>query len=340
MQINVKRTERELETLRKHLKGNITLENGIYSLGISHDLGEGEVRCICFNRFMTSMEIDITLQKNTLITLGTAETDVLYFMYALNGNSSLKFNDDHEFTAIEPLRPIVVSSNKEITTHLLVQQDERFHFNLIRIDRTRYIEKFIGDFHGLDVKLKDLLEVFDQKNERYHLGHHNLKIGELLKELGHSTRNNDLSSLLQFEGISNLILSDQIAQFFKEMKSEGISTSLCQRELRTVEELSDYIRNYPEIQHTVKDLCEKGGISSAKLQEGFKLMHGQTVSNYIRDIRLIKAEQLIRTSDFNISEVVYTIGLTSRSYFCKIFKIKYHCSPKEYRKKANFKTIV
>jgi len=340
MQINVKRTEQELETLRKHLRGDIALENGIYSLGVSQELGQGEVRCICFNRFMTSMEIDINLSKNTLVTLGTEDTDVLYFMYALNGESSLKFNDGHEFIAIEPLRTVVVSSNEHTTTHLLVHQDKRLHFNLIRIDRTRYLEEVIGDFHGLDAKLKELLEVFDQKTERYHLGHHNLKIGERLKELENSTRNNDLSSLLQFEGISHLILADQIAQFSREMKNEGISTNLSQRELRTVEELSDYIRNYPEIQHAVKDLCEKGGISSAKLQEGFKLMHGQTVSNYIRDVRLIKAEQLIRTSDFNISEVVYTIGLTSRSYFCKIFKNKYRCSPKEYRKKANMATVV
>ena len=67
------------------------------------------------------------------------------------------------------------------------------------------------------------------------------------------------------------------------------------------------------------------------LQEGFKLMHGTTVSDYIRAVRVEKAEELIKTSDLNISEVVYSVGFTSRSYFSKIFRQKYNCSPKEYK---------
>ncbi|MCB0387243.1 MAG: helix-turn-helix transcriptional regulator, partial [Winogradskyella sp.] len=73
------------------------------------------------------------------------------------------------------------------------------------------------------------------------------------------------------------------------------------------------------------------GLSPSKLQEGFKLMHGHTVTEYIREVRIKKAEELIKNTDMNISEVVYTIGLTSRSYFSKIFKEKYNCSPKDYK---------
>jgi len=339
MLLNIKRTEKELETLAKYLKGDISLENGIYSLNLSEEIGIGQVRCICFNKFMTSMEIDITLDRDTLVSLGTKNTDVLYFMYSVEGTCSHKFDDYFGFLDFEPLQTVVIASNEDTISQLLIRKGERLHFSIIRIDRTRYLEKFLGDFHGLDKKLKELLDIFDTKDQRYHLGRHNLHIGEHVKALENSTRNNDLSSLLQFEGLSNLILADQIAQFFVEIRNEGSITTLSQRELEIIEALSDFILNYPEIQHSVKSLCEKGGISSAKLQEGFKLKHQLTVSNYIRDVRLEKAEYLIRTSDFNISEVVYSIGLTSRSYFCKIFKQKYRRSPKEYRKKANVITF-
>ena len=40
-------------------------------------------------------------------------------------------------------------------------------------------------------------------------------------------------------------------------------------------------------------------------------------------------------TDLNISEVVYSIGFTSRSYFCKIFRQKYGCSPREYKKRPS-----
>ena len=60
-------------------------------------------------------------------------------------------------------------------------------------------------------------------------------------------------------------------------------------------------------------------------------MHGHTVTEYIREVRIKKAEDLLKNTDMNISQVVYTIGLTSRSYFSKIFKEKYNCSPKDYK---------
>ena len=72
-------------------------------------------------------------------------------------------------------------------------------------------------------------------------------------------------------------------------------------------------------------------MSPAKLQEGFKLLHNRTVSDFIRNVRVETAEHLIKTTDLNISEIVYTVGLTSRSYFSKIFKQKYKCSPKYYQ---------
>lgn len=59
-------------------------------------------------------------------------------------------------------------------------------------------------------------------------------------------------------------------------------------------------------------------------------MEGTTVTNFIRNERLILAEELIQTSDMNISEIVYSIGFTSRSYFSKIFRNKFNCTPKAY----------
>jgi len=40
----------------------------------------------------------------------------------------------------------------------------------------------------------------------------------------------------------------------------------------------------------------------------------------------------MNTSDLNISQIVYSIGFTSRSYFTKIFKEKYVLAPNEYKR--------
>ncbi|MGY8914689.1 MAG: helix-turn-helix domain-containing protein, partial [Flavobacteriales bacterium] len=134
----------------------------------------------------------------------------------------------------------------------------------------------------------------------------------------------------------HMILAMEIQQHSDDLESlESNRGSLTKREMEDVHEISEFIKNYPEIQYTLKYLSNKSGLSPAKLQEGFKLMHERTVTDFIRNVRVEAAEHLIKTTDLNISEVVYTVGLTSRSYFSKIFKEKYNCSPKQYQDHQN-----
>jgi AraC-like DNA-binding protein len=99
-----------------------------------------------------------------------------------------------------------------------------------------------------------------------------------------------------------------------------------------IQELTDYIDNYPDLDHKVDNLTRKVGLSAAKVQEGFKFQHGLTICEYIRYVRLTKSEELISNTDLNISEIVYSVGFSSRSYFSKIFRERYECSPSDYKK--------
>nr|WP_262507883.1 AraC family transcriptional regulator [Wocania ichthyoenteri] len=62
------------------------------------------------------------------------------------------------------------------------------------------------------------------------------------------------------------------------------------------------------------------GLAPDKLQKGFKYLFNKSVNVYITEKRLDKAAQLIYETDFNVSELVYSVGFSSRSYFSKIFK--------------------
>lgn len=47
---------------------------------------------------------------------------------------------------------------------------------------------------------------------------------------------------------------------------------------------------------------------------------------------MILARNLLNSTDYNISEIVSKIGVSSKSYFLKIFKETYDISPSDYRK--------
>ncbi len=331
----MKRAKKQLHQINKHLKGDIHRKKGVYTLAIDPLHGKGFVKCISFNSCMTAVVFDLTLKDHCIIPLSNPQTDMVYFLYCLQGACTLSLEVLNKPLVIEDFQPVILYGKKEGDNSFRIGKGIRFVYMYIGISRVRYERIFKGDFSGLDGRLTHLIEKVQERENYHFIGSSNLKVGEYVKALDNNNYNQDIASFLYFEGYCSLILAYQIEQFYKSLNNNRNITSLTQDELRRVQEVSDFIKNYPEIQHSINSLSSKSGLSPNKLQEGFKFMHARTVSDYVRTIRLEKAEQLIKNTDLNISEVVYTIGLTSRSYFCKIFKGKYDCSPKEYKTKAS-----
>ena len=332
MQTRKKIAMRELKILQEYLHGEVIYENGVQVLEIDPLIGTGKVRCICFDDGLIAMEFDILLNNNKTINFNEEKQNMVYFLYCLQGNCLHQFKDEEVITKLEQLQTAVVSNDADLQSKLLIRKDERLILNLIRIDQENYTKKFKNDHEGFDAKTIALLNSFKTNKGYFHLGKINLEIGELIKMLEKAKYVDDLSTLMQFEGICHLILAKQIMQFKFEMEfGETLPTTLLKKELKEITSLSDYIKESPELQHTIPNLCARASLSASKLQEGFRFLHNMTVGEYIREIRLKKAEELLRTSEMNISEVVYSIGFTSRSYFCKIFKAKYRCNPKQYK---------
>jgi AraC-like DNA-binding protein len=53
---------------------------------------------------------------------------------------------------------------------------------------------------------------------------------------------------------------------------------------------------------------------------------------FIREIRIKRAAQLLEERKYNITEVTYMVGLNDSRYFAKCFKNTYGVTPTEYRR--------
>ena len=62
----------------------------------------------------------------------------------------------------------------------------------------------------------------------------------------------------------------------------------------------------------------------------FKSLSGLTPIEFVRDMRMQRAKQLLDGGGVNISEVAYRVGFSNPKYFSTCFKEKYHVSPSEY----------
>ncbi|ANQ52477.1 response regulator [Flammeovirga sp. MY04] len=98
---------------------------------------------------------------------------------------------------------------------------------------------------------------------------------------------------------------------------------------KVVDEIEKDIDNS---EFNVKMLGEALGMGQTNLYRKIKAMTDMTINEFIRNVRMKKAGQLLRQGEYNVSDVMYMVGFTHRSYFSKSFKEMYGMTPKEFLK--------
>ena len=85
--------------------------------------------------------------------------------------------------------------------------------------------------------------------------------------------------------------------------------------------------NISELELSVEDLASKVYLSRSQLYRKIKTLTGVSVNEFIRNVRLEKAQELIELGNDNMTEISYKVGFSSPSYFTKCYKDKYGYLP-------------
>jgi len=92
--------------------------------------------------------------------------------------------------------------------------------------------------------------------------------------------------------------------------------------------------NLKNEQFGVSELAREMGMSRSHIHRKLKSITNQSVSQFIREIRLEKAKDLLEQEKYTVSEIAYDVGFNSPSYFIKCFHDKFGFAPGEYLKYA------
>lgn len=87
--------------------------------------------------------------------------------------------------------------------------------------------------------------------------------------------------------------------------------------------------NLENEQFSVEQLSQIVGVSRSHLHRRLKKLKGQSISQFIREIRLAEALQLLHQDVATTSEIAYRVGFSSPSYFHKCFLEYYGYPPGE-----------
>jgi AraC family transcriptional activator of mtrCDE len=87
----------------------------------------------------------------------------------------------------------------------------------------------------------------------------------------------------------------------------------------------------PEDPFTLERLADVAGMSRASFAEQFKKAFGRTAMDFLKELRLRRAAQLLEATDLPVKTIAARVGFSSRSHFSRTFKAAMHLEPTAYR---------
>ena len=98
-----------------------------------------------------------------------------------------------------------------------------------------------------------------------------------------------------------------------------------------VERCRDYVDKHYREKIYLSEIAEMLGLSETYLSRLFRKETGKRLQDYIVDVRLEHAANLLKYSEESILNIAEYVGFPSQSYMGKLFKEKYGLSPKQYQ---------
>ena len=135
--------------------------------------------------------------------------------------------------------------------------------------------------------------------------------------------------------IVNMLRSQKLMQQ-KYQQTEPLEQKVEQVKMKSPDEkLLERVMNVINKNITNSDLnvdmiAEEVGISRVHLHRKMKELTGSTPHDFVRNIRLKQAANLLTNQGMNITEVAYACGFSNAGTFSKIFKNVYGMSPREF----------
>ncbi|MEM1122453.1 MAG: ATP-binding protein, partial [Bacteroidota bacterium] len=136
--------------------------------------------------------------------------------------------------------------------------------------------------------------------------------------------------------VQNLLTSRQ------QLKKAFLSTSLTESAPIPAQDASQQlVHQVVKIVHNrirethleIADIAQELGMSQSTFYRKIKSLVGISGNEFIRTIRLKKALEYLKHSDYNISEIAYRVGFSDPKYFSTCFKKFYNVTPTEFVQK-------
>lgn len=140
---------------------------------------------------------------------------------------------------------------------------------------------------------------------------------------------------------SDQIIKTRLEQFLIYVCRRDDNVGFSQRAISSINPnygivLAQRIKDYMDMHFAEKislsSLADRLGVSVSQIKRVFREQIGQSMVNYLTDLRISRAKRLIRDGNANFTQIAATVGYDSIYYFSSLFKKRTGMTLSEYAK--------
>ncbi|MBP3718815.1 MAG: response regulator [Eubacterium sp.] len=127
---------------------------------------------------------------------------------------------------------------------------------------------------------------------------------------------------------------DKLRKWFIDKITEASQDVKCRKENRSsgvIDKAKEYIQTHYKNDISLDDVSRSVDISPYYFSKLFKDVEGENFIDYLTNLRISKAKELLDTTDMSMKEICAEVGYSNPNYFSRIFKKTMGVSPTEYK---------
>ncbi|MGB7394647.1 MAG: AraC family transcriptional regulator [Pricia sp.] len=330
IQVNSLPLKEVIQDIAHAFETNYTENCDEYSLVIPERIGKGSIKGINFDSGLGIIQYNCTFHKALEIQFVVNEIHPLKFLYCIGGTVHHRFGNEDTLHPIEKYQKAIVASMGTNGHVLQFKPNTEVVISSLEIVREQFAKKIACELNTMSDELKNLFKDTTASEAFYHDGFYSLQLADSIQEIEHFEHGDFLRKIF-LEGKAYQLLTKQIIDYQDDLKAVDHRSILRQSEVRLIEKAASLLQEELAQSETIEIVAKRVGLNANKLQQGFQHLYHMTVNQFVNHIRLELAKDYLLNTDYSISQIVEELGLTSGSYFSKIFKDKYELTPSKFR---------
>ncbi|MDH7912888.1 AraC family transcriptional regulator [Winogradskyella sp. SYSU M77433] len=318
-----------VKLLSENLEVKIEKENNEYCIDIPKELGDGHIKAISFENGISLIEVDVLLNKSFRIRFKKDELNPLILLFNVESKVTHSNSSNENENKIERFESLMFSNDMKDYNTLLIHKNKATSFIKIYINRKEFEKKLDHFEDNMGSDLETIFKDVNGVNLFSYKGQYSMEISEAIDAIKNCESEGLVKSMF-IESKTYEILTLHFQQYTDDLNDPKKRQILRRSTIDKVEKAAKIVNEDLAANYSVNQLAKKVGLNQNTLQSGFQHLFNSSVNDYVKSKRIIKAKELIENTDLNITEITYSIGINSRSYFSKLFKEKYKLTPKEY----------